>query len=222
MIFTMKINTSFPTMDRVSDILVACIALAALALPGCNPNDQSSVPVYGRYLPRSVAHELNDSTIVYAVIEIPAGTATMQAVDSAKHISPLSDTPIDFLPFPGNYGFIAGCARTDTASGAIWPLPVLVMMPALEEGSVIPVNPIALMSLRTHGRSFPVIVAVPAQEDLRSIRARNFVDLITEYDAARSILQTWFLNYLGRETFEFVGWHDERHARRIISEWKIN
>jgi inorganic pyrophosphatase len=216
----LKINTSISIVQQGHRVIAFCIALTLL-VSGCGPKEESSVPVYGRYHPPAVAKEHQDSLLVYAVVEIPAGTAILQTVDSTKRIAPVDNVPIDFLPLPGNYGFVAGCARIDTLSGVAEPLPVLVIMSAFEEGSMISVLPVAILSLSRGGISYPIVIAVPAEEDLRSIQARNFVDLITEYDAARTILQTWFLNYLGRGTFEFVGWHDERHARRIISEWNI-
>jgi inorganic pyrophosphatase len=216
----LKINTSISIVRQIYRVIAVCITLMFL-VSGCGPKEEPSVPVYGRYHPPPHAKGQEDSLVVYAVVEIPAGTVIIQTVDSTKRIAPVDNVPIDFLPMPGNYGFIAGCARMDTLSGVAVPLPVLVMMSAFEEGSMISVRPVALLSLSRGGISYPIVIAVPAEEDLRSIQARNFVDLITEYDAARTILQTWFLNYLGRGTFEFVGWHDERHARRIISEWNI-
>ena len=79
-----------------------------------------------------------------------------------------------------------------------------------------------MLSLRKRESVQPIVIGIPVEPSLRSVEARDFVDLVTEYDAVRSILQAWFLNYLGRETFELAGWRDERYAYRLIKEWKIN
>src|SRR5690554_4457521 len=97
------------------------------------PARSSDIPVYGRYDPPFHQDE-PDSTMVYAVVEVPAGTSVLRALDTTMQIRPLSEKPIDFLPFPGNYGFIAGCAKTDTATGLAQPLPVMILMSSLEAG----------------------------------------------------------------------------------------
>lgn len=192
-----------------------------LVVMSCHqPAETPQVPVYGRYLPPNIA-SLQDSTLVYAVIEVPAGTAVVQALDTTMEIRPVEERPVDFLPFPGNYGFIAGCAVVDTMDNTIGPLPVMVLMPALNEGSVIAVRPVAVLILEKARSPYPVIIAVPADTALQSIRLERFVDLVTSQDAARSILQHWFLNYRGRAMFEFSGWRDERYAMHLIAQWKI-
>jgi len=198
---------------------MVCLLLCVFLSGGCKRESNTGTGSE-RYMPPLTTSGV-DSTRLYAVVEIPAGSVLQQAIDSNRQIRPISDIPVDFLPFPGNYGFIAGCATRDTLTGKTFPLPVCIMMPALREGSRIAIIPVAVLLLRHHDRPYPVIVAIPEDIGLRSIHVRNFVDFMTEYDAARYILQTWFLNYLGRETFEFVGWRDEHYASSIIRQWKI-
>ncbi len=181
---------------------------------------EQTLPRYLRYTPTAVL-QIRDSTGVYAVVEIPAGTTHLQAIDTAGHISSLSEQPVDFLPFPGNYGFIAGCGKIDTVSGGLVPLPVLVMMHALEAQSIVEVTPIATLILNREGHPHSIVIAVPADSTLQSIHIHNFVDFITEYDATRHILQQWFLNYQGREMFGFTGWRHEHYARQLIADWKL-
>lgn len=212
----MKIETS----GRLKSASEWAIVLMAVCLFASCKRDDPEGPVYGRFEP-AMHSEAGDSLLTYAVIEIPAGTAIIRAVDSSSQITPVDNRPVDFLPFPGNYGFVAGCAKTDTLTGDVRPLPVMLMMPALESGSVVAIRPLAVLMLTRDGDPYPVIVAVPRDPSLQSLRARTFVDLLTEYDAARDIVQTWFLNYLGREMFELAGWKDEHYARQLIAGWKI-
>jgi hypothetical protein len=97
----------------------------------------------------------------------------------------------------------------------------MVLMHSLEVQSIVKVNPVATLMLKKNALSFPVVIAVPADSTLQSIRARDFADLITEYDPVRLILQQWFLNYQGREMFGIIGWRDEHFTRQLIRDWKL-
>lgn len=196
--------------------------LACLTCIACRDVADPRLPAYARYVPSSLLDQ-QDSAGIFAVIEIPAGTATIRALDTTLlEIYPFEGPPIDFLPFPGNYGFVAGCARVDTVNNTYKPLPVLVLMEAIETGSVIAIHPVAILVLNTMGDPHPIVVAVPADTALQTVKLTTFVDLITEYDAVRSIIQEWFLNYSGRGMFDLTGWRDEHYAGRLIQTWRIN
>ena len=195
----------------------AWIAWIAFTFLSCKPGPQTEIQ---SHQPPSVGP--GDGTGIEAVIEISSGTSDMSEIDPLRLMSAQTGDRMDFLPYPANYGYLRGCARIDSASGNAQPLPVMVLMASVRKGSVVPVHPIAVLVLRASEVRWPVVIATPVEPSMRTVGAVNFVDLITEYDAVRAILQTWFLNYLGREVFELAGWHDERYAYRLIAEWKIN
>jgi inorganic pyrophosphatase len=208
---------------RVRDCLLFCFAVFTLlsTLSACKePVAEVLPPLFVRYTPSVVLHS-NDSIGVFAVVEIPAGTTHLQAIDTIGQVVPIAESPVDFLPFPGNYGFVAGCGKTDSVSGVLSPLPVLVMMHALETQSIVEVKPVAVLVLSKSGKPYPIVMAVPADSTLQSIKAKGFVDFLTEYDATRHILQQWFLNYQGHEMFGFTGWRDEHYAQQLIADWKL-
>lgn len=194
--------------------------LITLILAGCKEKEIEPLPLYVDFSPTRVLQE-PDSASVYAVVEIPAGTTLMQHIDTSGQVLTESPDPVDFLPFPGNFGFIAGCGKRDTVTGKISPLPVLIMMQALTTESILQVKPIATLSLRKKDKFYPVVIGIPSDTALQSIRVSGFVDFITEYDAARHILQQWFLNYQGRGVFDFSGWQDEYYTRQLITDWKL-
>lgn len=197
------------------------IALIVTSLCACKEKEpQQPPPLFVRFTPTPLL-QIVDSIGIYAVVEIPAGTTELQAIDTGGHLLSISDHPVDFLPFPGNYGFIAGCGKMDSVLGKLIPLPVLVMMPSLQAQSIVGISPVATLVLSRDGASYPIVIAIPADSTLQSIQAYNFVDFITEYDASRHILQQWFLNYQGREMFGFTGWRDEHYARQLIADWKL-
>lgn len=215
----MKIDTS-PGFWHTG-LAFSIVALLITMMPaGCKEKEIEPPPLYLHYTPTRVLQE-PDSNSVYAVVEIPAGTTSLQRIDTSGQMLALGRDPIDFLSFPGNYGFIAGCGKMDSVSGQLSPLPVLVMMQALTPESIIQVRPVATLTLKTGSKAFPIVMAIPSDTTLQSIRIGGFVDFITEYDAARHILQQWFLNYQGRGVFDFSGWQDEYYTRQLIADWKL-
>lgn len=222
----MKETSQSLTMYR--QVTIIALIFLVICVVGCRDRGtQPGAPRYERYTPQFVSSTV-DSNKIFAVVEIPAGTCELQAMDTTGTLHQMSDRPIDFLPIPGNYGFIAGCGRRDSLSNNLAPLPVLVMMAALAPESILEVLPIATLVLNLsenasneRGQSFPVVIAIPVDTSLQTIHVDDFVDLITEYDAARSILKQWFLNYRGREMFGFSGWQDEHYTRQLIRDWKL-
>ena len=178
------------------------------------------MPLYVNYTPTQIVQDA-DTNRVFAVVEIPSGTTVQQVIDTSGLLHTATDHPFDFLPYPGNYGFIAGCGKRDSITRLLKPLPVLVMMHALATESMIQVNPVAVLVLTDEAGNQPIVIAVPSDTTLQSIRVGSFVDFITEYDGARHILQLWFLNHRGREMFGFTGWRDEHYARKLIQDWKL-
>jgi len=208
------------------------ISLAGIILMigsyGCqNERTRHHDPILEPFAPEYIS-TVADSVRMYAVVEIPAGTSDMMEIDSSGSLRNTGDGPLNFLPFPGNFGFIAGCSRRDTMTGAISKLHVLVIMEALAPKSVVEVKPVATLVLSNNldqtgdmEETDPVVIAVPVDSSLQTIHVGDFVDFITEFDAARSILQQWFVNYRGRKMFGVAEWRDEHYTRQLIRERKL-
>jgi inorganic pyrophosphatase len=217
----MKIETSQRSEDFRVAGKMAWLVMVITFFSCAEKKKEDPLPPFVKYVPTFVS-EVQDTSKVFAVIEVPAGTSTLQAIDSTGEIGIQEGKPVDFLPFPGNFGFIAGCVKRDTISGRLIPLAVMVLMDALKEESMIEVIPVGTLRLRKGSEPYPVVISIPVDSALQTITAHNFVDFITEYDAAKSILQQWFLNYRGREMFSLIGWQDEHYARKLIADWRVN
>jgi inorganic pyrophosphatase len=223
----MNIDTSRRLNQGIGLAKLSC-AIILISILGCKDEDgRSGIPRFERFTPMFVSVPL-DSTSVYAVVEMPAGTNAVMEMDTMGVLHPAHDPMIKFLPFPGNFGFVAGCGRRDSVSGVLTPLPVLVMMSALAPGSIIEVTPVAVLLLREvgstgadRGSSNPIVIAVPADTSLQTVHVDDFVDFITEFDAARSILEQWFVNYQGRKMFGLPKWQDEHYTGQLIRDWKL-
>ncbi|MDX1478378.1 MAG: inorganic diphosphatase [Saprospiraceae bacterium] len=170
---------------------------------------------YARFEPPSTAGDTSGAAI-YGVVEIPAGTTVLRRLDTLTGaVEVLPDQSVDFLPYPANFGFIARTIREGS------PLPALILMHALAPESAIAVTPVAVLQMRNATGPYDVIVCIPEDPGLQSIKVTRFADFITDYNPARHILQEWMLNHMGFGTFELVGWQDERFAQQLIERHRL-
>ncbi len=160
-----------------------------------------------------------------AVIEIPAGTN--HKIEYNKETETFEcdkidgkDRVINFLPYPGNYGFIPSTFMDEEQGGDGDALDILVIAESQKTGAVIQVKPIASLSLKDGGEIDTKIIAVPIDSSLQIIQAQNFQEFAVEYPAAQRMIQEWFLNYKGIGKIEFLGWHNEQVALATIRKWK--
>lgn len=194
--------------------LYVWVLLGGLALVACRevkPVDPAKVPLRG-------AEGIN------VVVEIAAGTNLK--VEWQKPNGPFAAEVIDgrerrinFLPYPGNYGFIPGTFMDPARGGDGDALDVLVLCDTRPTGSVQEVIPIAALRLRDRGEIDTKIIAVPVNPEERVISATNYRAFLMEYDGARRILETWFRHYKGFNVTEVIGWEDEEYALREIEQW---
>jgi inorganic pyrophosphatase len=100
------------------------------------------------------------------------------------------------------------------------PLDVLVICESVPTGTRLAVKPIATLMLRDRGEIDTKIIAVPMDTALRVFQVDNFLEFALEQDAARSIIETWFLNYKGPKQTELIRWEDETFAWREVRKWR--
>ena len=161
------------------------------------------------------------------VIEVPAGTN--HKIEYHGEEGFVSDTLpggrdriINFLPYPGNYGFVPSTLMDAERGGDGDPLDVLVICESLPTGVRVAVRPIAALLLRDRGEIDTKIIAVPADSALRVFHVRDYLEFALEHDAARNIIETWFLNYKGPNVTELLRWEDEGYARREVEKWRTD
>ena len=171
---------------------LAILLVAAAIIPGCgSENDDRSLPI---------ANEQISEGGIYAEVVVPAGQ------------SDNSGSKGEFLPYPGNWAVIRTSPVMDDS------LNTLILSDALSKGSVLQITPVALLQLGNSGSSVDVIISVPVDTALQTVVIGGLVDLLTEHEPVRHILQTWFVNHHGFGSFELRGWRDEQAAVRLISQ----
>ncbi|MEL6971491.1 MAG: inorganic diphosphatase [Bacteroidota bacterium] len=191
----------------------ACILLCLL-VSSCR-NSQSDpeqlTALYGDYL--------------QAVIEIPAGTNQKIEYDYATGSFQMDqidgkDRVIDFLPYPGNYGFVPGTLMDTERGGDGDALDILVIGEAVETGTSMPVIPLGALLLRDRDEIDTKLIGIPADPAQQVIEAKDFMSFALRYDAARRIIEDWFQNYKGAGRVEIIRWEDEQYAWSEVEKWK--
>jgi len=161
---------------------------------------------------------------INAVIEIPAGSN--HKIEYNKSTRQFEndqidgkDRIIDFLPYPGNYGFIPGTYMDPEKGGDGDAVDVLVLAERMEMGSALEVIPIAALLLKDGEELDTKIIAVPADSTKRIIQATNFQDFAIKYSSAQNIIEQWFANYKGLGKIELIGWRNEHVAEGEVKKW---
>ncbi len=192
-----------------------CFILAiGLLLGACRQDSSTEIQAVGTFTDGGIR----------AVIEIPAGTnAKIEFNKETGAFEPDQQDGknriIDFLPYPGNYGFIPD-THMDTAQGGDGDaLDILVIAPSMKTGTIVEVHPIAALMLLDGGEIDTKIIAVPLDSAQCVIAARDYRSFVVKYHAAHQIIQNWFLNYKGVGQMELIGWKDERYAMAEIKKW---
>ena len=161
---------------------------------------------------------------INVIIEIPAGTNEKTEYNYSNKRFEVEKIKgkkrsVDFLPYPGNYGFIPSTYMDPEKGGDGDALDVLVLSESLERGTIIEVKPLAALELLDDGEIDTKIIAIPVDTSLQIINATDFITFMVKYNAAQQIIQSWFLSYKGLGRTEFVAWKDDRAALAEIKRW---
>jgi inorganic pyrophosphatase len=160
-----------------------------------------------------------------AIIEVPAGTnRKLEIQPNGQFVAELVNGKarvVNFLPYPGNYGFIPSTLMDEARGGDGDALDVIIIAETVAVGTIQEFIPIAVLKMIDEGENDTKIIGVPADPALRVIRATNFEQFLLEYDAAKRIIETWFVHYQGYGTVQVLGWEDEKSALAEIEKWAL-
>ncbi len=160
------------------------------------------------------------------VVEIPAGTNLKYEFDKDAGefmLENIDGKPrsVDFLPYPGNYGYIEDTYMDVARGGDGDAMDILLIGATLQQGTRTPFIPIAILKLKDNGEIDDKIVAVPADPSLQVVHCQSLECLQNDYPAILEILKVWFTNYKGPGFITFEGWESETEAHEAIEKWKI-
>ena len=158
------------------------------------------------------------------VVEIPAGTN--HKIEINKETGEFENDKIDgktriinFLPYPGNYGFIPSTLMDKARGGDGDALDILMIGESMKTGTVVPIEPIGVLLLKDNGELDTKLIAIPADSS-KVMQAYNFTQFSVQQAAAKKMIEDWFLNYKGPGEMELIGWRDEVYALEEIRKWQ--
>lgn len=178
-------------------------------LTGCG-SDYASLPIYSK------------SGQLQAVIAVPAGSGHEMEYDQESRsfvprLQAGSARVVDFLPYPGNFGFIPSTFVEAGDTGEGHALEVLVIAESVPTGTVMEVTPVAALVLDQAGQIDHKIIAVPAKPSEQIITATDYASFTQEYPAAKDIIQKWFVHHNPQQEARFMSWKDEKFAEEQIN-----
>ena len=155
-------------------------------------------------------------------IEIPAGTKQKwefndKTGEMEKDYKDGKERIIQFLPYPGNYGFIP-----ETLAGDGDPIDVIDLDESEERGELKEVRIIGALNFEDKKEEDIKFVGVSPNGTFGQIQ--SIEQLLMEKPAVLEILKSWFLNYKKPGKMVFYGYMSRNESVRLIdsarAKWK--
>jgi len=155
-------------------------------------------------------------------VEIPAGTKQKwefndKTGEIEKDYKDGKERIIQFLPYPGNYGFIP-----ETLAGDGDPIDVIDLDKAGERGDLKEVRIIGALNFEDKQEEDIKFIGVSPTDTFGHIQ--SIEQLLLEKPAVLEILKSWFLNYKKPGKMVFYGYIDRDTSIQLIMEarkkWK--
>lgn len=157
-------------------------------------------------------------------IEIPGGTKEKWEVDKKTGVLKKDqkngkDRVVNFLPYPGNYGFIP-----QTLSGDGDPIDLIDLDESLGRGTIKRISVIGAMYFEDNNKIDYKFVGVSREGTFKHLG--SIEDLFFEKPSVLEIIKLWFLSYKKQGKMVFFKFLDRREASRLIEaanqRWKAN
>ena len=155
-------------------------------------------------------------------IEIPAGTKqkwefNFETCEMEKDYKDGKERIIQFLPYPGNYGFIP-----ETLAGDGDPIDVIDLDEAGERGDLKEVRLIGALNFEDKKEEDIKFIGVSPSGTFGHIK--SIEKLLLEKPAVLEILKSWFLNYKKPGKMVFYGYIDRESSIQLLKKaqekWK--
>lgn len=162
---------------------------------------------------------------VNVVVEIPSGTIAKYEYDKTDNSFKVEkiegkDRLVQYLGYPGNYGFVPRTLLSEEKGGDGDPLDVIILGPAEKQGAIIECDIIGVLKMLDSHEQDDKLIALSANSPFNSIMSIDQLD--EKYPGVTTIISTWFANYKGVGVVEVIGFKDEIIANEIIKEAVAN
>ena len=179
--------------------------------------------IVNNYVPRHKDGDVN------ALIEIPSGTLEKWELNKLngkieQEFIHKKARIVDYIGYPGNYGFISKNLLSKEKGGDGDPLDVLVIGPPVARGSIIKSKIIGVLFLKDQGEQDDKLIAV--SEKSHFYKLNDIAELNKNYRGVSEIIRLWFTNYKGPNKMKSTGFGNKQSAEAIlnmaIQEYKSN
>ena len=158
-------------------------------------------------------------SLLQAVIEIPAGTIDKWELNKSNgqlEWETVNSKPrkVNYLGYPGNYGFIPKTLLSKDQGGDGDPLDILILGPAVERGSIQKCKLIGVLKLTDHGENDDKIIAVSQNSEMYKVN--DILEMENEFNGVLDIIEIWFKNYKGSDVLQANGYSNRDSAMEII------
>ena len=158
-------------------------------------------------------------SLLQVVIEIPAGTIDKWELNKSNgqlewEIVNGKSRKVNYLGYPGNYGFIPQTILSKDQGGDGDPLDVLLLGPAVKRGSIQKCKIIGVLKLTDHGENDDKIIAVSQNSEMYKVN--DILEMENEFNGVLDIVEIWFKNYKGSDVLQSNGYSSRDSAMEII------
>ncbi len=158
---------------------------------------------------------------VNMVVEIPAGSTEKWEVNKENgQIEPDSLNGklriINYLGYPGNYGFIPQTLLSKASGGDGDPLDILVIGNSAKRGSILRCKVIGVLKLFDNGEQDDKLIAIMENSEL--IKVDDLVSLEQSHTGVLKIIETWFSHYKGKNQMVSSGFGSKEEAVQLIQK----
>src|SRR5690606_28740751 len=187
--------------------------LFSLFILSCKENNLKNFPIQ------------SENGFFQMVVEIPAGTNKKYEFDSESLTFIVDqrdgkDRIINYLPYPGNYGFIPSTYCDPETGGDGDPVDVILLCESLPQGSLVEIIPIGTIKLMDNQEEDYKIIAVPATDELNHWGIKTWEEFQSHNKGISSILEIWLKNY-DSDDLEIKGWLNQVETMDYIEKRQI-
>ncbi len=217
----MNFNLKETSFSILATILLVSMLLACkgetMESKSVRSNKEAGKPIN---LLKDIEALTSDST-VNAVIEIPAGSIQKWEINKSNgqiewEIENGKPRLINYIGYPGNYGFIPQTYLPKDLGGDGDPLDIIVLGPSAKRGEVLKCKILGVLYLQDRGEDDDKLIAVSEDSPLFSIS--TFVELEENYPGIKDILSLWFTNYKGKGKMKVRGIGNEKEAMLVLNK----
>jgi len=114
---------------------------------------------------------------------------------------------IEYLPLLGNL------AKLDDESE----IEILILSKKLERGELYAIDPIGMLRYISGQEEIKLIVAIPTNPEVQSIKSSDLVDLSVEHASIKRIIEQWYSSFSGLGQNKIITWENKTVAMDALN-----